>query len=56
VEAAAGLTVDAAAFHPTVLVGIGNRLRASERPRRLFDDVNATAGRGRVVAGAAPGT
>ena len=42
-KAAAGLTVDAPAFHPTVLVGMRNRLRASERPRRLFDDVNATA-------------
>jgi Transposase domain (DUF772) len=42
-KAAAGLTVDAGAFHPTVLVGMRNRLRASERPRRLFDDVIATA-------------
>lgn len=42
-KAAAGLSVDAPAFHPTVLVGMRNRLRASDRPRRLFDDVNATA-------------
>jgi hypothetical protein len=42
-KAAAGLTVGAAAFHPTVLVGLRNRLRASDRPRRLFDDVNTTA-------------
>lgn len=42
-KAAAGLTVDAAAFHPTVLVGMRNRLRASDRPRRLFDDVTAAA-------------
>ena len=42
-KAAAGLTVGAGAFHPTVLVGMRNRLRASERPRRLFDDVNTTA-------------
>jgi hypothetical protein len=42
-KAAAGLTVGAAAFHPTVLVGMRNRLRASDRPRRLFDDVNTTA-------------
>jgi hypothetical protein len=42
-KAAAGLTVDAEAFHPTVLVGMRNRLRASQRPRRLFDDVNTTA-------------
>ena len=42
-KAAAGLAVSAGAFHPTVLVGMRNRLRASDRPRRLFDDVNATA-------------
>ncbi|MCX6481503.1 MAG: transposase [Mycobacterium sp.] len=42
-KAAAGLTVDAVAFHPTVLVGMRNRLRASDRPRRLFEDVNTTA-------------
>jgi hypothetical protein len=55
-KAAAGLTVDAAAFHPTVLVGMRNRLRASDRPRRLFEDVNTTAraagllrGRRRVI-------
>ncbi len=55
-KAAAGLTVGAGAFHPTVLVGMRNRLRASDRPRRLFDDVNTTArsagllrGRRRVV-------
>lgn len=55
-KAAAGLTVGAEAFHPTVLVGMRNRLRASDRPRRLFDDVNTTAravgllrGRRRVI-------
>jgi hypothetical protein len=42
-KAAAGLTVAAEAFHPTVLVGMRNRLRSSDRPRRLFDDVNTTA-------------
>ncbi|BCO36557.1 transposase [Mycobacterium heckeshornense] len=42
-KAAAGLTVDAEAFHPTVLVGMRNRLRASDRPRRLFENVNTTA-------------
>jgi hypothetical protein len=42
-KAAAGLTVGAESFHPTVLVGMRNRLRASERPRRLFDDVTTTA-------------
>ena len=55
-KAAAGLTVGAGAFHPTVLVGMRNRLRKSDRPRRLFDDVNTTAraagllrGRRRVI-------
>jgi hypothetical protein len=55
-KAAAGLTVDAEAFHPTVLVGMRNRLRKSDRPRRLFEDVTATAvaagllrGRRRVI-------
>ena len=42
-KAAAGLTVGAGAFHPTVLVGMRNRPRASDRPRRLFDDVTTTA-------------
>lgn len=55
-KAAAGLTVGAEAFHPTVLVGMRNRLRASDRPRRLFDDVTTAAraagllrGRRRVI-------
>jgi DDE family transposase/transposase-like protein DUF772 len=42
-KAAAGIPVGAEAFHPTVLVGMRNRLRASDRPRRLFDDVTTTA-------------
>jgi hypothetical protein len=42
-KAAAGLPVGSCSFHPTVLVGMRNRLRASERPRRLFEDVNMTA-------------
>jgi hypothetical protein len=50
-KAAAGLTVDAGAFHPTVLVGMRNRLRASERPRRLFDDVIATARQAGLLRG-----
>jgi hypothetical protein len=55
-KAAAGLAVDAGAFHSTVLVGIRNRLRKSDRPRRLFEDVRAVAkaagllrGRNRVL-------
>ena len=42
-KAAAGLAVGSGSFHPTVLVGMRNRLRASDRPQRLFQDVNATA-------------
>jgi hypothetical protein len=55
-KAAAGLAVDCEAFHPTVLVGMRNRLRASDRPRRLHEDVRAVArsagllrGRKRVI-------
>lgn len=55
-KAAAGLPVDAGAFHPTVLCGIRNRLRASARPGRLFEDIKTVArqagllrGRRRVV-------
>jgi hypothetical protein len=55
-KAATGLAVDAGAFHPTVLVGVRNRLRTSDRPRRLFEDVKAVAkaagllrGRNRVL-------
>ena len=50
-KAAAGLTVGAGAFHPTVLVGMRNRLRASDRPRRLFDDVNTTAAAAGLLQG-----
>ena len=42
-SAAAGLTVAPAGFHPTVLVGLPNRARASGRPRRLLQDVNVAA-------------
>ena len=42
-QAAAGVDTGAEAFHPTVLPGARNRLRASERPRRLFDDTRTTA-------------
>ena len=50
-KAAAGLAVDADAFHPTVLVGVRNRLRRSGRPRRLFEDVNAVARRAGLLRG-----
>lgn len=42
-QAAAGVAIGAEAFHPTVLVGARNRLRASERPRRLFEDTKFVA-------------
>jgi len=42
-KAAAGLAVGSESFHPTVLVGMRNRLRGSDRPRRLFEDVNTAA-------------
>jgi hypothetical protein len=42
-QAAAGVDVGAAAFHPTALVGMRNRLRASARPRRLFEDTKVVA-------------
>ena len=55
-QAAAGVDTGAEAFHPTVLPGQRNRLRASVRPRRLFEDTKAVAtttgamkGRARVL-------
>ena len=42
-KAAAGLAVGSESFHPTVLVGMRNRLRGSDRPRRLLEDVNTAA-------------
>jgi IS5 family transposase len=55
-QAAAGVDVGTEAFHPTVLVGQRNRLRASARPRRLFEDTKVVAraagalkGRARVL-------
>jgi IS5 family transposase len=42
-QAAAGLHSGAEAFHPTVLPGQRNRLRASGRPRRLFEDTKVAA-------------
>jgi hypothetical protein len=35
--------VGAEAFHPTVLVGQRNRLRASKRPRRFLEDTKVAA-------------
>ena len=55
-QAAAGVDAGYRAFHPTVLVGMRNRLRASDRPRRLFEDTKVAAraagalkGRARVL-------
>src|SRR5487761_2280348 len=42
-QAAAGVAIGAEPFHPTVLVGARNRLRASLRPRRLFEDTRVVA-------------
>src|SRR5438876_3868909 len=55
-QAAAGVDTGTETFHPTVLVGQRNRLRASARPRRLFEDTKVVAreagalkGRARVL-------
>src|SRR6516225_8725937 len=55
-QAAAGADAGCRAFHPTVLVGMRNKLRASARPRRLFEDTKVAAraagamkGRARVL-------
>jgi hypothetical protein len=42
-QAACGVEVGAESFHPTTLVGLRNRLRASKRPRRLFEDTKVAA-------------
>jgi IS5 family transposase len=48
-QAAAGTDTATTAFHPTTLVGLRNRLRASKRPRRLFEDTKAAAGEAGVM-------
>lgn len=42
-QAAAGVDLGYEAFHSTVLVGVRNRLRASDRPRRFLDDTRVMA-------------
>ena len=42
-QAAAGVDAGYWSFHPTVLVGMRNRLRGSARPRRLFEDTKVVA-------------
>src|SRR5262249_8109130 len=55
-QGAAGGDARGRAFHPSVLVGMRNKLRASARPRRLFEDTKVVAraagamkGRARVL-------
>jgi Transposase DDE domain/Transposase domain (DUF772) len=48
-QAAAGVHSGYAAFHATVLVGMRNRLRASQRPRRLFEDTKKVAAEAGVM-------
>jgi len=52
-QAAAGTDTGAQAFHPTVLVGQRNRLRGSQRPRRLFEDVRVVARQAGALKGRA---
>jgi hypothetical protein len=52
-QAAAGVDTGCEGFHPTVLVGQRNRLRASSRPRRLFDDTRVVARQAGVLKGRA---
>jgi IS5 family transposase len=52
-QAAAGVDTGVVAFHPTVLVGQRNRLRASTRPRRLFEDTKVLARQAGVLKGRA---
>jgi hypothetical protein len=42
-QAAAGVHTGYEPFDPTLLVGMRNKLRASERPKRLFEDTKAVA-------------
>jgi hypothetical protein len=42
-QAAAGVDAGYVAFHPTVLVGQRNRLRASGRPKRFLEDTKVVA-------------
>src|SRR6266568_4745427 len=52
-QAAAGVDTGTETFHPTVLVGQRNRLRASARPRRLFEDTKAVARQAGALKGRA---
>lgn len=50
-KAAAGLALTDESFHPTVLVLWRNKLRASQRPQRIFDAVRAVITASGVIAG-----
>ncbi len=52
-QAAAGLTTGAESFHPTVLVGMRNRLRCSDRRYRLHEDTLVPAREAGVLKGRA---
>src|SRR5215467_9289050 len=52
-QAAAGADAGCRAFHPTVLVGMRNKLRASARPRRLFEDTKMVARQAGAMKGRA---
>jgi IS5 family transposase len=49
-KAAAGLALDDEGFHPTVLVLWRNKLRASDRPQRIFEAVRAVVNESGVIA------
>ena len=50
-KAAAGLTLEAASFHPTTLTYWRRRLAASERPNRIFDAVRTVVAETGVLKG-----
>lgn len=49
-KVATGLALDAEAFHPTVLVLWRNKLRASDKPERIFEAVRAVVSESGVIA------
>lgn len=52
-KVAAGLALDDEGFHPTVLTYWRNRLRASQRPERIFDAVRTVVAETGVLTGKA---
>jgi IS5 family transposase len=50
-KVAAGLSLDDAGFHPTVLTLWRNKLRASENPERVFDAIREVVAETGVLAG-----